>query len=375
MIRPDYEALSKQNTFRWFLTPDASALREVTGISICDCNLNAEAGIELYKTGRKRLFDIFGPDVPLAQIGTPAISYGHLNCLGSELIFPENGEVGHQKICESLEQGIQLLKKPIDYATSGMAPFYLDYMKELEKAFPGEKVAFTFKYEGPITTAYGMRGADVFLDPYDTPELFKEFLSLLVDSIVEFVGFFNGVNGNPARRSDWVSLEDDISAMFSPDQWGEFIQPYLNQFFDSLGTHGHTRAAHIEDLTPEHLIYLEKIGLSQFDSGVSAKLSPKIISERIRIPFGWRLCNFHLPSMDENAVRDFVFKAASDGASFVFMYISDGMTDAKNARKVNVFIETCKAVEKMIQEGALRESILDHVSVEGKKRFWDHWPE
>ena len=127
MYRPDYDALYQQNAFRWFTVPVSSALLEVTGISIKDYNLNAEAGIELYKKGRKLLFDIFGPDIPPVRLVTPAISYGHLNCLGSELIFPENGEVGHKKICESLEQAIQLLKKPVEYANSGMAPFYIDY--------------------------------------------------------------------------------------------------------------------------------------------------------------------------------------------------------------------------------------------------------
>jgi hypothetical protein len=54
---------------------------------------------------------MYGPDVNLGTPVTSPVSYGDINGLGAELLFPENGEVSHTKIFDTLQKGIDLFKK------------------------------------------------------------------------------------------------------------------------------------------------------------------------------------------------------------------------------------------------------------------------
>ena len=373
MIKPDYSSLREEAGFRWFTGSSYSALLEVTGIPIKDFYLYPSAGIELYRKGRTVLREMFEPDITLPALSTPPISYGHINGLGADLEFPDDGEVNHSKICDTLQKGIEILKKDIDFASAGMAPFYLDYREKMIEAFEGENCGFSYSYEGPITTAYTLRGNDVFYDPYDSPDLFKEFLRLEVESIVEFVHFRAGVLGNPPVNPDGGKLYDDISSMFSPDMWPEFVLPYLHRYFKGITTGNHS--AHIEDLSPAHLPFLEDIGLVEFDPSISPKINPKIFREKCRIPFWWRLGSFHYRDLSCRDVEDFVLQAAADGASCVFTYVAATMCNEEALKKVHAFIGAAKEAERMLDKGKTRKQIGEYVSEEGKKKFWAHWPE
>ncbi|NPV09886.1 MAG: hypothetical protein HPY83_18235 [Anaerolineae bacterium] len=199
MYRPDYENARREAGFRWHVGSSQAALREVTGIPIEQFNLDPDACIEAYRRGQPILDELFGDAVGPVPIATPAVSYGHVNGLGSELIFPEGGEVAHTHIYTSLEEGIQALRQPVDFATAGMAPFFLDFWEKMRAAFPGREVGFSYGLEGPITTAWELRGEGFFTDIFDQPERAQEFLGLVVDSILEFHRFRCSVSGTVGR--------------------------------------------------------------------------------------------------------------------------------------------------------------------------------
>lgn len=361
--KPNYETLRAETKFHWFVGSSVDALLELTGIPNKEFLLNSDVGIELYRRGRPMLREMFGEDVNQTGLTTPPISYGHINCLGAELIFPDGGDVNHSKPFHTLEEGVKCLKEKmdIDFATAGMAPFYIEYRRKMSEAFDGEPCGLWFNHEGPITTAYTLRGNDVFYDPYDNPELFKEFLRLEVDSIVKFNHFNYG------------GMCDDVAAMFSPSMWPEFVLPFIDQYYRGITTG--TRTAHIEGLTGNHLPYLEEIGLVDYDPSISPKINPKIITERCRVPFGWRLGNIHYHNMNCRDVSDFVFQAVADGASSVWTNVGATMCNPETVKKVHAFIDAAKQAERMLDEGAGRDRIGECVSDEGKKKFWDHWPE
>ena len=375
MITPDYNSLREKREFTWRTGAVQSALLDVTEIPIKEFNTDPSAGIEFYRKGRAILREMLGPDIPLPGLSTPAISYGHVNGLGAELLFPDDGEVNHTKPCSTLQEGIDLLKskRDVDFATAGMAPFYLDYREKMTEAFDGEVCGFSYGPEGPLTTAYALRGTDVFYDPYDDPGKFKEFLHLLTESIIKFVYFRNGVHGIPAVNSNAGKVWDDISAMFSPKMWPEFILPALHQYFDGITTGNH--AAHIEGLCFDHLPYLEDLGIIDFDPSISPQLNPKIIRDCCRIPFEWRLGSFHYPDLSCQDVEDFVFQAAADGADNVHSYVEVTMCNEETLKKVHSFIKAAKEAKQMLDKGATREQLGACVSESGKKKFWDHWPE
>ncbi len=372
MYKPDYETLRQETGFGWSVRVAYPALLELTGIPIRELYRDPQAGIELYRKGRPLVREMFGPVPDLPAPSTPPISYGHINALGIELVFPEGGEVNYERNDMSLTELTQLLRKDIAFETAGMAPFYLGYREKLQEAFPDEQAGFSFSLEGPMTTAYELRDTNVFYDPYDNPEQFKEFLEALTTSIVAFSHFLAEVRGNPPVNPTAGGLVDDVASMFGPEMWPEFVLPYIEQYY--RGTTTGKRRAHIEDLRREQLPLLEELNLVEYDPSISHKLNPKIIRDTCRVPFGWRLGNFHYHGLTPGLVRDFVFQAAADGSCRVWTNISYTMCNEETAAKVHAFIDAAQQVEKMLSKGAGLDAIGRCVSDDGRRKLWDNWP-
>ena len=369
---PDYAALRERTPFRWYVGSSAYALMALAGTSFGEYNLHPDACIEMYRKGRPLLRELYpDPAIPLPGLATPAVSYGHVNGLGCEIRFPEDGELCHVPLYGSLEEGLAALRQPVDFATAGLAPFYLDYKRRLEAAFPGERVGFSYGLEGPITTAYELRGQDFLLDLMDRPELAAEFLAAATASINEFWPFYAAANGIPSRAGS-AGMCDDVASMVPARLFPELVLPFWEQFYQAR-TDG-TRTAHVEDLRPEQLPFLESIGLSFFDPSISAHLSPPLIRDYCRVPFGWRLGSFHYLTMTAEEVRDWVYQAVADGASSVFTHIEAIMCRPEQVSKVNAFVAAAREVAAKLAAGATRADLGREVSPAGRRRFWDHWP-
>jgi hypothetical protein len=372
MYKPDYNVLRKEAKFSCHVSASYLALLEITGIKIKEMFLNPSAGIELYKKGRPLLREMYGPDVNMPSPSSPPISYGHVNTLGVELMFPDDGEVNHGTMADSLEECVEILKRPVDFPNAGMFPFYMEYREKMQAAFPDKKVGFAYKGEGPLTTAYLLRRDNFFYDPYDNPGLTKDFLGLITDSIIKFNYFLRRSEGLPEINPESSGLADDVASMLSPELWPEFVLPFLEQYYNGLTTG--KRTAHIEDLRPSQLQFLEKLNLVSYDPSVSAKLNPKTISQMTRVPFSWRLCNFHYPDLTADETADFVYQAVADGANGVFSYVCHGMCNNESVKKVHSFISAGKKVEAMLGKGASPKEIGELASDSGKRKFWDNWP-
>ena len=182
--------LRDQRGFSWFVDASNTALRYLAGIPLGEFYLSAEACIEAYHKGLPLFEELFGPEVGLPAFSTPLLKYGHINALGAELKFPKGGEPHHSALFGSPEEGIEHFKKQIDFATAGMTPFYLDYYKKMQQAFPDEQVYFGWQWEGPVTTAWGLLGGSFMYDLFDRPEALAKFMKLCTQSIVEYCRFF-----------------------------------------------------------------------------------------------------------------------------------------------------------------------------------------
>ena len=369
--RPDYSTARAQAGFSWSVGGSQGALRELTGIPIREFNLKPEVCIEAYRRGRPLLREMFEEEVGAPGVTTPAVSYGHVNCLGSELLFPEGGEVAHTHIYGSLGEGIARLKEPVDWTTTGMAPFYLDFREKLQEAFPGERVGFGFGGEGPITTAYELRGEGFFTDIYDDPPRAKEFLRALTDSVLDFDRFSMAVNEAPMPNPNGGGMCDDLASFIPARMMREMVIPFWEQFYRGVTTG--SRSAHVEDLRVEQLFCLEEIGLSHFDPSISPKLNPRLLAEHSRVPFIWRLGCFHYREMSVQDVEDFVFQSAADGASGVITYVAEMTCNAESVPKVHAFIRAAKEAKQLIDEGCSRDEIAQRVSTEGRAKLWDQW--
>jgi hypothetical protein len=369
--RPDYATARAQVGFYWSVGGSQGALRQLTGTPIRDFNLDPEACIDCFRRGLPLLRDWFGEEVGLPVISTPAVSYGHPNCLGAELLFPEVGEVGHTHLYTSLDQGLAALKQPVDWPTAGLTPFYLQFREKLQAAFPGEPVRMSFGAEGPLTTAYELRGDGFFTDIFDQPAKAKEFLRLAVASALDFETFVATVHGEPLLNPPSAGMCDDIASFIPPALFPEFVLPYWEQWFSALTTG--TRHAHVEDLKIEQLPYLEEIGLASFDPSISPKLTPKILTEHSRVPYGWRLGEIHFREMSAQEASDFVFQSCADGASGVITVIAEETCTDKGVAIIEAFIRAGKEAKALFDAGCSRAEIGQHVSPEGQAKLWDRW--
>lgn len=374
MSKPDYSTLRDKTRFNWHANSSYYVLLKISGISLYDLNTNPDAAVELFKSeNRMAVKDIFGDGAGIPYLTTPKISYGHINCLGFELQFPEKGEVNYIHIKRSLSEWSTLLKNTMDkdFSKSGLFSFYKNYREKLMHAYPNESVGFGFSYEGPMTTAYELRDMEAFTDPIDFPNEFKSFMELLTLNLINYIKCCREIDGIPFKKTGSITLLDDIASVFSPDMWPDFVLPYWEKYFQSLTYQ--TRRIHVEDLGPKHLIYLEDAGISSYDPGISHKLNPKIIYENTRVPFDWRMGSFHMKDLDVADISDWVYKAAADGASTVFTTIPSDITDKDMIEKVKLFIKACKEVEAILNSGGNRRELYKYVSPEGIEKFWNKW--
>lgn len=363
MTKTDYHKLREQKPFSWYIGTSGNSLWKLANIPIKEFYTNPSACIEAYQKGRPLLRELFGPDVPSAPVSTPLIKYGHFNSVGAELNFPEGGEPHHKPPFESAEQGVKHLQNKVHFATAGRTPFYLDFYKKMQKAFPDECVHWGWQWEGPITTAWGLLGESFMYDLFDKPDVIKEFLKLSTASMVQFCRFFCKVENTKVLDSepDHGRLCDDIAAMIPARMWKEFVLPYWDMYYNGPAP---GRILHCEDMKSEQVPYLEKISIVDYDPGVSPKLNPEIISKATEVPFGWRLVGFDYNSMSCQEVENFVYQAAADGASYVFTYIEATMCDENTAEKVKTFIAAAKQTEKLLRQGLNRNKIAQHVNAQ-----------
>ena len=353
--RPDCGTARREAGFSWFVGSSQGALRQLTGTPIREFNLNADACVEAYRRGRPLVREMFGGEVGLPGLTTPAVSYGHVSCLGSELLFPDGGEVAHTHPCGSLEAGLGVLREPVDWATAGMAPFYLEFRERMTEAFPGERVGFAFGAEGPLTTAYELRGEGFFTDIFDDPPLAQEFLHAVTGSILDYERFHSSIEDRPLPNPDGGGMCDDLASFIPARRMRELVLPFWEAYY--RGTTTGPRSAHVEDLRAEQLFALEEIGLSHYDPSISPKLTPRIIAEHCRVPFVWRLGCFHYRDMTCRDVEDFVFDAAAGDASGVITYVAEAICNEESVPKVHAFIRAAKEAQRLIAAGCPREGI------------------
>ena len=344
--------------FAWSASCGMPALATLAGVRYDRLFLDADSFIEAYRKGAPMAQELFGPDVQISGPGWAGISYGHINTLGSELKFPEDSEVAHTPIYDSLEAGIKALEADVDFAKSGMFPFYLNMWQKLQNAFPEERIPFSgFSAEGPVTTAWALRGHGFFMDILDRPAVAREYLQRVTASVVKYRKLIRSLNGDPEFTDKGAGVCDDIAAMVPPRLWPDLVLPYLEQYF--AGQTSGMRTAHIEDLTADHLKYLDALGLSMYDPSVSAKLTPALIRDGCRTPFKWRLNSTHYRDRSAQDIERWVFESVADGASEVFTIVAREMCTAEAAEKVRAFIRAAKKVAGLLYKGCSRMELRD----------------
>ncbi len=376
MYKVNYETARKEAGLTWSISSSPYSYMELAGISLSEFNRNPLAGIEVYKTKYyNQVKEMFGDFLTPVGTGTPSVSYGHINFLGVPLVFPDGeGEVNYEHQHKSLDEWIDILKSSMKFKEmTKTGQFFLDYRDKLKEAYPDRKVSWNMGYEGPMTTAYELRDMKVFYDLFDDPEKLHEFFRLVSLNIVEYLKFHHRINDRPEFNINEGYMCDDIASLIPENMFAEFVVPYWEIYYRGI-TSG-KRGIHTEDHTYKTMKYFEDVNINYFDPSISHKLNPILIRDNCRVPFGWRMGSFHFTDLNPQEVKDWVYKAVEDGASKVFTHVTKLMHDNATIKKVKAFHEAVVNAKDMFDSGASREEIGKLVTPEGRKKFWDKWPE
>jgi len=201
------------------------------------------------------------------------------------LLFVDGGEVGHTHPFDSLETAIAVLKEPVDFATAGDTPFYLDFWEQMKAVFPDDNVGFSFGVEEPITTAWELRVEGFLTDLFDEPQRVKEYLQLTTASIIDVFRFRAELDGAVFPDPRGAGMVDDIASFIPAHMFEHYALPCWEQYYTGITTG--IRRAHVEDLRQDQLRFLQDVVLSFFDPSISHKLNPPMLRNEIQVPFGW----------------------------------------------------------------------------------------
>ena len=370
--QPDYATARRDAGFSWSVQGTYLAYFKLADVRLRDFFRKPEACVEAYRTGRFRARELFGDDIQYGSPSTPHISYAHVSAHGLPLVYPDEGEVAVVHACESLDDAIAMMRKPVDYGQADVIRFYTAFRDTMQKAFPDEPIGLGLGCEGPVTTAYLLRGDAFFYDLYDRPEDTCELLRLSADSAIAFYHYMAGLRKMPAVNPDSGFIADDIAAMIPPALWPEFVLPFTDRLFCGITTG--RRNMHIEDLVAGHLPYLEALGLWSWDPSITPKLNPQTISAHCGIPFDWLLGPIHYPKLSSpSEAGDFLFQSAADGATSVITHLESNLCDAIGARSVRAFIDAGKEAKRLLDAGTPRTALANCVSPEGRLKFWRNW--
>lgn len=121
-------------------------------------------------------------------------------------------------------------KKPSDLEIpgkeSGRLPIVINATKRLREANPD--VALYGLITGPFTLALHLLGTNIFMNMFDDPDGVKDLISFCKDVGEAVAGYYIDAG------CDIIAVVDPMTSQIGPDQFREFVTPYITPVFDFI---------------------------------------------------------------------------------------------------------------------------------------------
>ena len=366
-----------KRSFSYDIIASVDTLCHVAGIPLYDVYQDSWSGIQAFEKGVPLLREMTGQINLQIPYTTPVVKYGHLHELGLLLQFPKDGQVApvHQSL--SLDD-VERLIESVDFtdvieSRTTLFREQLAYLNNMRKVLK-DRVFWGWQWEGPITSVWALMGMGFFTAFYDEPEKMQKVLVKMAYSISAYIDLYARLDEvSPVDPfPDHGRLSDDLAAMLSPEFWEDYVVPSWSACFDQALA---SRKVHCEGLVKEHLPYLEKMGVTNFDSGISQKLNPDIIQSQIpMIPYTWRLGSFHYQDMTIQDVMQFIYHSAAAGVSNIFTIFEPIMCNAITIDKVEAFINAAEKVEDLFDSASIQQNCSETLaSLTDINWCWNNW--
>jgi len=129
-----------------------------------------------------------------------------------------------------LAQGATLEQLKVLDARAGRIPIIMNATRRLRKANPD--IALYGLITGPFTLALHLLGTDIFMKMFDDPDYVKRLMAYCQDCALVISRAFMDAG------CDAVAVVDPMTSQIGPDQFHEFVTPYVAPVFEDIRARG-----------------------------------------------------------------------------------------------------------------------------------------
>jgi MtaA/CmuA family methyltransferase len=170
--------------------------------------------------GINKAIELYQPDgIPVAfdlQIEAEA--------LGCELVWAEENPPAVTK--HPLRQGVKLEDLKVPAADEGRIATVLKVAKAIRAEHPD--IALYGLITGPFTLALHLLGTDIFMKMFDDTAYVHRLLGFCKDVCVAMSNYYIETG------CDVIAMVDPMTSQIGPDQFSEFITPYVTEIFETI---------------------------------------------------------------------------------------------------------------------------------------------
>jgi uroporphyrinogen decarboxylase len=130
-----------------------------------------------------------------------------------------------------LEKGATLSELRIPTEKDGRFPLVLDATRRIVKEL-GDKIAIYGLITGPFTLALHLKGTDIFYDMIDEPEEVKDLMEFCKEVCINTARMYLEAG------CDIIAVVDPMTSQISPDNFEEFVTPYVTPVFELVRGEG-----------------------------------------------------------------------------------------------------------------------------------------
>lgn len=187
-------------------------------------NVNCEEyfkSVDNIVEGVKKAYELYRPD------GLPALFDLQIEAeaMGCKLVYSDTNPPS--VATHPLEEGMTLADLKIPTEKDGRFPIVLEATRKICESL-GDKIAIYGLITGPFTLALHLMGTDIFYEMIDDEE-----------NVHELMKFCEEVCKNTARMYmqagvDIIAVVDPMVSQISPDNFEEFVSPYITPLFQYI---------------------------------------------------------------------------------------------------------------------------------------------
>lgn len=175
--------------------------------------------------GVVKAFELYQPD------GLPALFdlQVEAEAMGCKLTYAKDNPPAVSS--HVLEDGVKLSELKVPTEQDGRFPIVLEATRRIVKEL-GDIIANYGLITGPFTLTLHLKGTDIFYDMIDEPEEVEKLMEFCKEVCINTAKMYMDTG------CDIIALVEPMTSQISPDNFKQFVTPYVDSAFDSIRKQG-----------------------------------------------------------------------------------------------------------------------------------------